>query len=751
MREWLTPQEIADARLPQLPLTKRGVNDLAEREGWNANEFHARKRAGRGGGMEYHIRLLPTLARVEYHSRHIVVGSPAMPAAANDEPTKLPQVPSGGRAGLERDARLAIVAQFERFRKGTNLRVRQAMAIFSADWNMGRIKADPWIMDIVPKLSRGSLERWASKKRYGQSLAVDRGAARKGTGILDTAENGSVRAFILGIIAHQPHLQADQIRDQVRAEFGDALKVVSKGCEKLVSVPPIRTFQRTIAELKDTEKVVLLKLTNPDHFRSTMKLAGVGTLRHITTPNHHWQIDASPVDALCTDGRHSVYVCIDIATRRVIILVSKTPRASAVALLIRKAIIAWGAPVEIKTDNGSDFTARSTKRLLEDDLKIDVQTSDAFSPEQKGFVERVIGSFQRSAVGLVPGFVGHSVSDRKAIESRKSFAQRLGEDDADTFAVHCTAAELQEHFDAWAEHKYQHAIHSALKRTPFEVAASADYTIRRVDERALDVLLAPIAGGDGTRIMKKTGFRVDNYHYLTGSVLPGTRALVRHDPADKGRIRLFSVVDESYLGEAICAELAGINPADWVKAQREIQSEIIREKTREIEKVRRGLRSGPALIERAREVWLRDKPNVVALPKREEQHVTPAITAALDVGRPDVAPPPSDETRAAQLRLIEEMSRADDAELERRTNDLVKRREREIEAERTAHIPAETNIVAMPETPKQRYRRAVECRRLAEIGQLDGVDGIWLGRYEQSAEFKAQSAIHEDFGDAYLS
>lgn len=427
MRMWLTAQEIAEERLPQMPITKRGVNELAVREGWNDNAFSARRRAGRGGGMEYHIGLLPTVARVAYHARHIVVGSPAMPAAANDQPA--PNAPASGRAKLERDARLAIVAQFERLQKGSNLRLEQALQIFCDDWALGRIRVEEWVTDVVPRFSKGSLKRWAAKKRKGEQLGVDRSLARKGTGVLDKAEGGAVRAFMLGVLSQYPHFSADQVRDEVRAKFGDALKVVSKGREKSVPVPPLRAFQRAIATLRETEKVVLTKLTNPDRFRSTMKLAGTGSMRHVTTPNMHWQIDASPVDALCTDGRHSVYLCIDIATRRIILFLSKTPTASAVALLIRKAILLWGVPQEIKTDNGSDFVARSTRRLLEHDLGIDVITSDAFSPEQKGFVERVIGTFQRAAARLVPGFIGHSVADRKEIESRKSFAQRKGEDD----------------------------------------------------------------------------------------------------------------------------------------------------------------------------------------------------------------------------------------------------------------------------------------------------------------------------------
>ena len=71
-------------------------------------------------------------------------------------------------------------------------------------------------------------------------------------------------------------------------------------------------------------------------------------LRSTTMHNALWQIDASPVDALCVDGHHAIYCCIDIATRRAIWDVSRTPCASAVGPLIRKAILAWGIPDTIE-------------------------------------------------------------------------------------------------------------------------------------------------------------------------------------------------------------------------------------------------------------------------------------------------------------------------------------------------------------------------------------------------------------------
>ncbi len=59
MKSWLTSAEIADLALPGLPTTKRNVNALAEREDWARFSALCRQRAGRGGGLEYHVNLLP--------------------------------------------------------------------------------------------------------------------------------------------------------------------------------------------------------------------------------------------------------------------------------------------------------------------------------------------------------------------------------------------------------------------------------------------------------------------------------------------------------------------------------------------------------------------------------------------------------------------------------------------------------------------------------------------------------------------
>lgn len=727
MKEWLTAQELADQRLPELPETRRGIQLLAESQWWNDHPRHARQRDGRGGGLEYHIALLPTLARLEYERRHARIEAPAPSlAAAPVLGTDLTD-----RAARERDARLAIVAAFEAFRAGQRLGDASLIQVFVERYNMGAIAIDDWIRGTVRSLSKRTLARWMSAKVQGRvdKLAVDRGAARKGKGVLDTAEGGRIRSFVLALIAHQPLLSADQVRRQCRAEFGDTIKAGAKS----IAMPPIRTFQHFLAGLKASEAVLLARLSDPDRYRSTMAPSGVGSYRHVRDPNTLWMIDASPVDALCVDGRHSVYACIDIATRRTILYCSRTPRAAAVGMLIRRAILAWGVPAQVKTDNGSDFVSEATRRLFAA-LGIEALTSTRYSPQEKGHVERVIRTFQADCATLLPGFVGHSVADRKRIEDRKGFAERLGQDTAEAFGVELTAAALQSHVDRWAETIYAQRVHAALGMSPVQAAARSTAPVRTVDARALDVLLMPVAVGGGIRVVTKFGVRIDHHHYVVTACLPGDRVLVRMDPMDAGRLLAFDAETGVYRGEGICPELAGIAPAAILQAKRETQAAILDERGREAKAEIKRLLKGPTMIEKALLVAEGDlakaaaaAANVVALPKREERHETPAIAAALEAAaRPGPVPAPLN-ARAAALHA-------------------------QLSAE-PEPPPAPENVrpLRKGETSHQRFRRArdLEARRAA--GQaLSEDEAFWLGGYSAGPEYRAMRAVYEDAGGQEL-
>lgn len=84
---WFTAAEIAQLGMPGLPDTKRRVNAWAAAEGWAERSAPdgsplARPRRVRGGGIEYHITLLPFAVQ-----QRLVAD--AAPIAANDVPTTI--------------------------------------------------------------------------------------------------------------------------------------------------------------------------------------------------------------------------------------------------------------------------------------------------------------------------------------------------------------------------------------------------------------------------------------------------------------------------------------------------------------------------------------------------------------------------------------------------------------------------------------------------------------------------------------
>ncbi len=727
MKEWLTAAEISAEALPDLPGTERGVQAYALREGWNGCLPWCRPRAGRGGGFEYHVNLLPTPARLAYEQRHRKIE--AAPASATPDL----QLGEGltDRAARERDARLAILASFEAFSKGQRLGEASRMQIFVDRYNMRSVQIEPWITDVVERLSKRTLARWRSAKFLGRAdrLAHDPALSRQGKGLLETANGGAVETFILGWLGASSQLSAREIRGYVEEKFGAEL-IDASG--ELKPLPSPRTFQQVIAKLRETKMIALTKATNPDKYRSNYKLRGTNAYSWIKEPNQLWMIDASPVDALCTDGRWSLYAAIDVAPRRLKITLSRTPRASAVCLMLRTAIMAWGVPKRLKTDNGSDFKAEETQRFLQA-LGIDADPADAYCPDQKPFVERVIGTFQHEVGPQLEGFIGHNVIDRKAIEERKSFADRLGEDDAKTFAVSLTGAELQQKIDDWVEYVYNRRTHGTTGVSPYEAAAASTTPVARVDERALDVLLMPAPDKNGRRKMGPHGIKVGKQKYLSHSILVGTDVFVRLDPRDMGRIYVFDAEDGRFLDVAECAALLDVDRPAFVKAKKALYEAMVNEDVKRIRKETRRLVDGPSGIDRTIALAKRKAAeadaasNVLPLPKREISHETPAIREALKVGREPENVPLA--PRAAEILA----AAATDVPVE------------------ISNTRSNVHPLRLQETRQQRFRRALDLElRRAAGEELPSDDAFWLGSYSAGSEYRVMRGLYEEGGDQVL-
>ena len=733
MKQWFSLSDLEELRLDGLPASRRGLVNLIEREGWREDSALTRLRTGPGGGHEFALQRLPLRAQLDYAARFIDVeahrGAAADMTADEDATGPL----TGGRA-IERDARLAILAVLTGFRRRADLPVAVADKMFARLYKAGKVPMSGWIKEVIPAVSARSLARWRAAYRAGETrrLGFDR-AARKGTGLLDRAEEGRVKTFCLALMSKNRHLTAEHIRNTVLAEFGKTLDIADADTGEIKSkpVPPIRTFQHALKKWKAEHRTALTKIADPDRYKSSVRFALTNST-FCARLNELWLADASPVDLLTQSGRRNLYATIDVHSRRALFLVTDTPRAAAFGLMIRKAILQWGVPEALKSDNGSDFTARDIVRLL-DSLGVTHELCAPFSPEQKGIVERVIKTIQHGLMPTLPGFIGHSVADRKVIEGRKGFSQRLGEKPDTLLQVDLTDDELQDYIDRWADDIYAHKPHGGLKdRAPFEMAAAYHGKVRRIENaHALDLLLAPVPDNNGIRKVTRSGIRIGGEHYFIGTVMPGETVFCRHDPADLGRVLVFSEDGETYLGEAVCPDLAGLDPAATIAAVKARQEAVIKGEVAEIRRAAR--RIGPRDVADAQFAAAEKKAGtLVAFPRTSDSHETPAITAV--------------ET------AFEARSKPDTAPLEGRAAALHEALKSET-AEAAAQSTAGSNVQALRphETREQRFRRARDLeRRLADGEAVNPDDLLWLGGYQAGPEYRAMKTMLDDFGEQAL-
>lgn len=628
--EWFTANELAVMNLPAIPNTQKGIWKRSQKSGWLS-----RPRSASGGGLEYHISSLPNSAQLALIEKLI-----ERPELLVDSSREMRTETVAGVVYTDddcRNAKLIIVRMFEKFMNTTTLSVTRAEKPYIDFYAAQRreqtsLYYPDWVFEIYPEFSVTSLRRWRAKREQRDALNAlsNHYGNRKGTGFVETAEDGKLKTFIIAHITKNDHLKAGHIRDLCRAKFGMMVKIKDKnGVVSEKPLPNVRTFERFIKDWKESNKELHLRLTNPDAHKNRYMLSLGKADAGIERLNQVWEIDASPADVLCHDGRYAIYGIIDVYSRRVMYMTTKTPRTEAALLLIRKAIIEWGVPEMIKTDNGSDFKSKQFMSALIA-LGIEQYVCPPYSGDKKPFIERSFGTLQRDLMVMLPGFIGHNVADRKKIESRRSFAKRLGEDDANTFAIELSHTDLQARIDNWIAHTYNQDKHGGLNgQSPAEKVALWTAPIKRIENaRALDMLLAPIAGGGGYRVVTKKGIRLDNGTFFSNAIIPymGKKVFIRCNPEDMGTIFCFNEGGQ-FIGEATCFGREGVSmveaTASAKKAQREYEREHIEPLRKEMKKITPHSVADKILTQAAL-----DAGHIVNLPKAGEAYSTPALEEA---------------------------------------------------------------------------------------------------------------------------
>lgn len=710
--EWYSASELIG--LPDLPGSVQWINALACKEGWRS-----RPRAGRGGGREYHVGSLPAAARAALSARLYRAsvsagqadGRRLQVAAAIDERVMQRQRETGlaeaahltGRQRERMDAKLYLLAELDAFGRHAHLPDTVAINTFCARYNMGDIEVEPWVRAHVPHVHYATVYNWRRHLAAGGAarLAGEYGN-RRGSSKIDTQPE--LREFVLAMLTDFPHASAAHVMAALRARFGG---------RDDVTLPGKRSVERWLAGYKRDNKQLFAAVSNPDQWKSHYMAAYGSASEDVVRLNQRWELDSTPGDVELVDGRYTILGVIDIYPRRAKLLLARTSKSDAVALLTRRALLEWGVPEEVKTDNGADYKSLHVRRVFAS-LDVHQEFCDPFAAWQKPHIERLFRTMSHDLVELLPNYIGHSVADRKALEARRSFADRLLAKDK-VLPVQMAADELQRFLDDWVEHIYHRNPHSSLRdKTPFEMVSGWTGQVRRIDsERALDVLLAE-APGNGVRTVTKHGIRVDRNTYVAPELgeYVGQQVQVRY-AEDVGRIYVFD--DGGFVCIAEDPSITGVSRREVAAHAREKQKTAMQEARRELKRS-------------ARKANTRDIAEEILAARAQENN-----TVAF--------PTPSVPHTSEGLAAADQAARAVTGQTEKR--DLTEREEAIARQLKTPAAP----VHQLPETPKQRYQRWLAIDRRIQAGEAvsEADRGFWQG-YQQTADWRAQERLQREYG-----
>jgi transposase InsO family protein len=617
--------ELAALKLEGFPTAKKNLIALVERERWESQP-----RVGRGGGKEY-LPPQPVLKKIRAQEKllasvttstleqKIMQSFVAVMAKKNEDEAAAEEslrqrgeeqlkMLAGGLSGHEA---LSLTAHCEIaegwkvwFYKNQPLKKWNSWAPYAHAYNLDEVPVSKAVRDAFPSISLRSVQRWVCAYEQGNYEAlVDRrnGSDKKGKTLFNATP--LLAAYAKNILMQRPGIKTEQLCELLGTASRDAVTG-----EQLFTAPSYHQTWRFQTAWIEENKDLYLQATNPDAFKNSVMLAFGSYSADVTALNQRWEMDATPADWLLLDAdgkkrRYTVSVIIDVWSRRAIVVVSRTPKTETHCIALRQALLAWGVPVLIVTDNGQDYQSEHFKRVLKS-LGIEHKTTLPFSPEEKPHVERFIGTLNHSILELLPNFAGHSVADRKAIEARKSFAERLAKkgelvDFADIADGTCSGETLQKRINTWLDGSYEHNEHGGLKTTPFIRANSWTGEITRIrDERSLDLLLAKPAGNSGRRTLQKKGINLDGTWFIApelASIEMGS-VLDLYETSDLGKIVVY--YRKNFLCIAEAPERTGVDRIEIAKKADAMQKERLKDARAQIKAETKGLPDTGEVLER---------------------------------------------------------------------------------------------------------------------------------------------------------
>lgn len=576
----LTLTEIANF----LEISKMAVFKRAEKEGWKYKEVPNPR-----GGKPIRVYEISTLP--EDIKQKIISNLTAVQQTQNIEEEEIPEkfIPKYSAKSTEEikelirlymvapdehkkiaDARLEIIKAYENFLTNSGLTGTLAKETFVRLFNTGKIIVPLTLEAGITKISVPTLYRW----------------------IEDYEKNA-----LYGLLPkHKQKGRTQKITPDIeRITWSYLAKGITRAKRIYEAIQhsginiAYQTFANWYKQFRSVNDAKIKLLTSPDKFRSEY-LPAFGTLSNAEYYGQVLMLDATKSDVMCIweeegikkERRLTLTILIDVYSRDIrFVLAERENSHIVVDSLLRKWLLEVGVPEKIITDNGSVYRSKHFQQVCKR-FDIKIHYTQAYSPEQKAIVERVFGTIATQFFEVIETFTGHSVEQRKEIESRKKWSSKIFKD-GEEIQVQLSPQELSDKLQEYIEKRYRKEKHTfgVIEQL---IKSSPKLPPKIKDERILDILL----GVEHKRKLTNRGIRLNNTYYISKELAEhflqtgkDSIVIVREDIADTRKIYVYdqkgNFISEAYdirgLSEeirAIEAKQAKLNALKLARKERQL-------------------------------------------------------------------------------------------------------------------------------------------------------------------------------------
>lgn len=703
-RSWWSAGELADARLPDLPDTRQGVDAWVARLGLRSDPARARRRKGRGGGWEYHWSALPPAAQAVLLKPVTAVQAVAPDLTRDEVWAWFEGLPE--RAKAKARDRLALIQRVEALEaalgRSMAVETEAAAAKVSARAVWGWIK-------VVAGIDPADRLAWLAPRYRAPGATEEAPAPGDFAPFLDLLKAGYLRPGA----------------PSFRGCWEDAAKLArARGRAVMTERTARRWIERNVPRptlILAREGAHGLARCYPPQIRDRSGMTameGVNADFHKFDTFVEWPGIERPVRPQLV-GFQDIYSGKVLSWR-----LDLDPNKVSVMSAFGEMIETYGIPRHVLFDNGREFANKWLTGGAPTRFRFKVREDDP------------LGVLTQMGITIHWATPGHGQA--KPIERAfRDFADRIARDprfhgawtgnrvDAKPSNYGSRAIPLDQFLRVVDERIREHnarpgRLSDTCRGRSFDETFAASYAEDRI-LKATEGQQRLWLMGQEVRILNRSHGRLklfDNHYFSDWMALhAGERVVARFDPENLHAGVYLYRPDGSYLGPAACSEKVGF--FDMVGAQLHKRAQAQRR------------RAERKLLETIRPVSPRDLARELdALPVPE----TPLIEAKV------VELAPARHRRPVIEAPLPVPDTADEERLKVYTADFTARGRVKREAAEAVKGTGESAV--------ERFWRALEIERRSEAGEpISEQDAAFWTRMQRLPEYRAQRTLYERFGD----